>query len=196
MALATDYDGTLASHGQADAGALSAIERLRMSGRRAILLTGRHLDDLLTVFPRTRLFDYVVAENGAVLYEPRTREQTYLGKLPSEEFLHRLRELTGDSVALGKVVISTCLPHHIAVLQAIQETGQELQIIFNKEAVMVLPSGINKASGLEYALRKLGLSRHEAVGIGDAQNDHSFLERCECAVAVANALPSIRRLAA
>ena len=196
LALATDYDGTLASHGQADAGALSAIERLRMSGRRAILLTGRHLDDLLTVFPRTRLFDYVVAENGAVLYEPRTREQTYLGKLPSEEFLHRLRELTGDSVALGKVVISTCLPHHIAVLQAIQETGQELQIIFNKEAVMVLPSGINKASGLEYALRKLGLSRHEAVGIGDAQNDHSFLERCECAVAVANALPSIRLLAA
>ena len=91
LALATDYDGTLASHGQADAGALSAIERLRMSGRRAILLTGRHLDDLLTVFPRTRLLDYVVAENGAVLYEPRTREQTYLGKLPSEEFLHRLR---------------------------------------------------------------------------------------------------------
>src|SRR5690349_15714398 len=196
LALATDYDGTLASHGQADAGALSAIERLRMSGRRAILLTGRHLDDLLTVFPRTRLFGYVVAENGAVLYHPRTRAQTCLGRPPSKEFVHRLRELTGDSIALGKVVVSTWLPHHIAVLQAIQETGQELQIIFNKEAVMVLPSGINKASGLEHALHKLGLSRHEAVGIGDAQNDHSFLERCECAVAVANALPSIRRLAA
>jgi len=196
LALATDYDGTLASHGQADAAALSAIERLRMSGRRAVLLTGRHVDDLLTVFPRLRLFDYVVAENGAVLYNPRTRAQTCLGRPPSEEFVHRLRELTGDAIALGKVVVSTWLPHHIAVLQAIQETGQELQIIFNKEAVMVLPSGINKASGLEHALRKLGLSRHEVVGIGDAQNDHSFLERCECAVAVANALPSIRRLAA
>jgi|RhiMethySRZTD1v2_1073278.scaffolds.fasta_scaffold52012_2 HAD superfamily hydrolase (TIGR01484 family) len=196
LALATDYDGTLASHGQADAATLSAIERLRMSGRRAVLLTGRHLDDLLKVFSRARLFDYVVAENGAMLYDPRTREQTCLGRPPSEEFVRRLRELTGDSIALGKVVVSTWLPHHIAVLQAIQETGQELQIIFNKEAVMVLPSGINKASGLEHALRKLGLSRHEAVGIGDAQNDHSFLERCECAVAVANALPSIRRLAA
>ena len=61
---------------------------------------------------------------------------------------------------------------------------------------MVLPAGVNKASGMQYALRKLGFSVHEAVGIGDAENDHSFLERCECAVAVANAVPSIRELAA
>jgi hydroxymethylpyrimidine pyrophosphatase-like HAD family hydrolase len=196
LALATDYDGTLATDGQADPAALSALERLRMSGRRSVLLSGRRLDDLLTVCPRLRLFDYVVAENGAVLYEPRTREQTCLGKLPSAEFLGRLRELTDNSITVGRVVVSTWLPHHVAVLQAIQETGLELQIVFNKEAVMVLPSGINKASGLEHALRKLGLSRHEAVGIGDAQNDYSFLERCECAVAVANALPSIRGLAA
>ena len=61
---------------------------------------------------------------------------------------------------------------------------------------MVLPTGVNKASGLDYALRKLGLSFHEAVGLGDAENDHSFLEQCECAIAVANAVPSIRQLAA
>ena len=116
LALATDYDGTLADHGHADDAALSAIERLRMSGRRAVLLTGRQVDDLLAVFPRARLFDYVVAENGAVLYDPRTREQTCLGRPPPEEFLQRLRELTGGSMALGKVVVSTWLPHHIAVL--------------------------------------------------------------------------------
>jgi hydroxymethylpyrimidine pyrophosphatase-like HAD family hydrolase len=88
------------------------------------------------------------------------------------------------------------VPNQTAVLQAIQEIGLELQIVFNKGAVMVLPAGVNKASGLESALRRLGLSRHETVGIGDAQNDHSFLGRCECAVAVANAVPAIRRLAA
>lgn len=52
LALAPDYDGTLASHGQADPAALSAIERLRMSGRRAVLLTGRRVDDLFAVCPR------------------------------------------------------------------------------------------------------------------------------------------------
>ena len=82
------------------------------------------------------------------------------------------------------------------MLQAIQETGLELHVIFNRAAVMVLPTGVNKATGMDYALRKLGLSPHEAVGIGDAENDHSFLDRCECAVAVANAAPSIRKLAA
>ena len=76
LVLVTDYDGTLAMGGKADESTLSALERLRMSGRRAILLTGRQLDDLLTVCPRVSVFDYVVAENGAVLYEPRTRQQT------------------------------------------------------------------------------------------------------------------------
>jgi hydroxymethylpyrimidine pyrophosphatase-like HAD family hydrolase len=196
LVLVTDYDGTIATGGKADESTLLAIERLRMSGRRAILLTGRRVDDLLVVCPRVRLFDYVVAENGAVFYEPRTREQTLLGKPPPDEFVQRLKELTDNSIDIGQVVVSTWLPHHIAVLQAIQEMGLELQLIFNREAVMVLPAGVNKASGMEYALRKLGFSPHEAVGIGDAQNDHSFLERCECAVAVANAVPAIRGLAA
>ena len=196
LVLVTDYDGTLASGGKADESTLSALERLRMSGRRAILLTGRQLDDLLTVCPRLSVFDYVVAENGAVLYEPRTRQQTLLGKPPPGRFLQRLRELTGDSIGVGKVIVDTRVPHHTAVLQAIQEMGLELQIVFNRDAVMVLPAGVNKASGMDHALRKLGLSPHEAIGIGDSQNDHSFLECCECAVAVANALPAIRELAA
>jgi hydroxymethylpyrimidine pyrophosphatase-like HAD family hydrolase len=196
LVLVTDYDGTLAMGGKADESTLSALERLRMSGRRAILLTGRQLDDLLTVCPRLSAFDYVVAENGAVLYEPRTRQETLLGKPPPARFLRRLRELTGNSIGVGKVIVDTRVPHHTAVLQAIQEMGLELQIVFNRDAVMVLPAGVNKASGMDHALRKLGLSPHEAIGIGDAQNDHSFLERCECAVAVANALPAIRELAA
>jgi HAD superfamily hydrolase (TIGR01484 family) len=196
LVLVSDYDGTIATGGHAEPATLAAIERLRGSGRRAILLSGRRLDDLLSVFPRPRLFDYVVAENGALVYETRTGEQTLLGKPPPAEFVQRLKELTNNSIEAGKVILSTWLPHHSAVLQAIQEMGLELQIVFNKAAVMVLPAGINKASGMEYALRKLGLSRHEAVGIGDAENDHSFLELCECAVAVGNAVPAIREVAA
>ena len=95
---------------------------------------------------------------------------------------------------MGEVVVATWLPNQVAVLQAIQETGLELHIVFNKNAVMILPAGVNKATGLGYALRKLGLSFHEVVGVGDAENDHSFLQRCECSVAVANAAPSILQL--
>src|SRR5262249_54228080 len=62
-------------------------------------------------------------------------------------------------------------------------------------AVMVLPSGVNKASGLDAALAELGLSPHNCVAIGDAENDHAFLSRAECGVAVANALPALKDIA-
>jgi hypothetical protein len=78
------------------------------------------------------------------------------------------------------------------VLQGICELGLELQIIFNKGAVMVLPANINKASGLRAALNRMGLSPYNVAGIGDAENDHAFLRLCGCSVAVQNALDTIK----
>ncbi len=196
LALVTDYDGTIAIDGKMADAAVTSIDRLHTSGRHAILVTGRRLEDLLAILPHVQLFDYVVAENGAVVYEPGTRRETILANPLPPEFIERLRALDVDPIEVGRVVVATWLPHQNAVLQAIQEAGLELRVIFNRAAVMVLPTGVNKATGMEYALRKLGLSPHEAVGVGDAENDYSFLDRCECAVAVANAVPSIRKLAA
>lgn len=195
MALATDYDGTLATNGRITSETASAIERLRASGRRVILVTGRILEELQTVCPRLDLFDFVVAENGAVLYEPRTKKETILAKRPPDSFVRRLERLGVAPLQVGRVIVATWLPHHIAALQAIQESGLELHIVFNRSAVMILPTGVNKASGMDAALRKLGLSPHEVVGIGDSANDHSFLLRSECPVAVADAEPSIREMA-
>ncbi len=77
------------------------------------------------------------------------------------------------------------------MLEVIHELGLELHIIFNKGAVMVLPSNVNKASGLCAALDELELSRLNVVGVGDAENDHAFLKCCGCSAAVANAIPSL-----
>jgi len=75
FALATDYDGTLAHDGVVSATTIAALERLRASGRKLILVTGRELADLLRAFTRIDLFDRVVAENGALIYSPATREE-------------------------------------------------------------------------------------------------------------------------
>jgi hydroxymethylpyrimidine pyrophosphatase-like HAD family hydrolase len=77
----------------------------------------------------------------------------------------------------------------------IRELGFELQIIFNKGAVMVLPPGVSKATGLAAALNDMELSAHNVVGVGDAENDHAFLSACGCAAAVANALPMVKAAA-
>ena len=195
LALVTDYDGTLASDDRVSEQAARALDRLKTSGRRAILVTGRRLDDLLAVCPCSRLFDLVVAENGAVVYDPHSREETRLANPPSKLLIQGLQARGVEPLEIGQVLVATHAPHRAAVQDVIWELGLEAQVIGNRGAVMVLPAGVNKAMGLEYALRELGLSRHEVVGIGDAENDHSFLERCECAVAVANAAPSIKEIA-
>lgn len=195
LALATDYDGTLASNDRVSEPAVRALERLRVSGRRAILVTGRRLDDLLAVCSCVQLFDLIVAENGAIVYAPDSREETRLANPPSELLIQGLQARGVAPIEIGQVLVATHAPHRAAVQDVIWELGLEAQVIGNRGAVMVLPPGVNKATGLEYALREQGLSRHEVVGIGDAENDHSFLERCECAVAVANATPSIQQIA-
>jgi HAD superfamily hydrolase (TIGR01484 family) len=195
MALACDYDGTLARDGHVDEETVAVLERVRGSGRRLLLVTGRELDDLLKVCPHTALFDYIVAENGAVLYVPATGTESLLGTPPPEAFVTALRERDVNPLSVGRVIVATWHPHENTVLETIRDLGLELQVIFNKGAVMVLPSGMNKATGLSAALTLLGLSPHNVVGIGDAENDHAFLSLCECAVAVANALPMLQERA-
>jgi hydroxymethylpyrimidine pyrophosphatase-like HAD family hydrolase len=93
------------------------------------------------------------------------------------------------------VIVATWTPHETEVLKTIREMGLELQVIFNKEAVMVLPVGVNKATGLSAALAAMGMSPHEVVGVGDAENDHAFLSICGCGAAVSNALPALKQRA-
>lgn len=192
LGLATDYDGTLAHHGQVSETTLRAMERARESGRRIILVTGRELEDLFQVFPQVDLFDRVVAENGALIYRPGTREEKALAEPPPPEFIEALEKRNVEPFSVGRVIVATWEPHETAVMEAIHELGLELHIVFNKGAVMVLPSGMSKAAGLHEALAEMKLSAHNVVGVGDAENDHAFLSVCEFSVAVANALPTLK----
>ena len=147
LILATDYDGTLAKDGKVSEVTLDALKRLQKSGRKLILVTGRQVEDLCQAFPDTSLFDCVVAENGAVIYFPATREELLLGSLPPEKFVNALRSRNIDPLSVGKVIVATWEPNETEVLTTIRELGLDLQVIFNKGAVMVLPAGVNKASG-------------------------------------------------
>lgn len=189
--LTCDYDGTIAEDGRVSPTTVEMLKRLKTSGRKLILATGRELPDLLRVFPEISIFDRVVAENGALLYTPESKDSKVLGEQPKQEFLDALAS-RGVSFSVGNSIVSTWHPWESTVLEAIRTLGLELQVILNKNAVMVLPSGVNKASGLEVALQELGLSAHNVVGVGDAENDHAFLAICEFSAAVANALPALK----
>lgn len=193
QAVACDYDGTLAPEGLVDAPTVAAVERLRASGRRFILVTGRELDDIATVFePAFDVCDQILSENGAVLYTPSTGEEEPLAGPPPDQLISELRARAVDPVLVGRVVVATRDPHEAAAREAIAVLGLNYQVILNKGAIMMLPPGLDKAMGLTIALDRLGIPPSNTVGVGDAENDHTFLRLCGCSVAVANALPMIR----
>ncbi len=194
-ALAFDYDGTLARNGRVDPATIDALERAKASGRKLLLVTGRELPDLRRSFDREDLFDGIVAENGALLCWPARREEQVIAERAPDALVAALRTANVTPLSVGQVVIATWEPNETAVLQAIHTLGLEWQIIFNKGAVMVLPPGVNKGTGLAAALEALALSPHNVLGVGDAENDLAFLASCECACAVANALPSVQERA-
>lgn len=193
--LATDYDGTLAHDGVVDEPTIGTLKNLLATGRRLVLVTGRELPQLEMAFPHLELFEWVVAENGALLYHPATKEEEVLAEPPPARFTEALRANGCGPISVGRAIVATWEPHQQLVLQTIQDFGLELQVIFNKGAVMVLPAGVNKASGLAAALKKMGVSPHNAVGVGDAENDHAMLKLSEFSAAVANAVPALKEAA-
>jgi len=192
IALATDYDGTLAHDGVVTKKTLAALERFKKSGRKLILVTGRERPDLKRVFPEVSLFDKVVAENGALIYTPASEEERTISPTPDPKFVARLKKAGVKPLSVGNSIVATWEPHQATVLEVIKTMGLGLEIIFNKGAVMILPSGVNKATGLAAALQDLRLSPHNVVGVGDAENDHAFLKVCGCSVAVDNAIPAVK----
>jgi HAD superfamily hydrolase (TIGR01484 family) len=192
LALAADYDGTIAHDGVVDGQTIGALKEFKESGRRLILVTGRELPDLKRVFPELGVFDRVVAENGALIYDPASEREWPLAPAPPAAFIEKLKERRIAPLSVGRSIVATWQPQEAAVLEIIRKLGLELNIVFNKGAVMVLPPRINKAAGLEAALAELELSTHNVVGVGDAENDHTFLQSCGCSAAVANALRMLK----
>src|SRR3954447_15877659 len=126
QALATDYDGTLALRGRVDQPTLAALERLRGTRRRLVLVTGRELEELLGIFPEIPLFEWVVAENGALLYRPADRQTKLLGEPPPPRFVQTLTERGVAPMSVGHVIVATWHPHETVVLEVIRDLGLEM----------------------------------------------------------------------
>jgi len=194
QALATDFDGTVASDGSVHDDTLGALHRGRDAGLKLVLVTGRELTDLSNTFAHLDVFDRIVAENGAVLFDPETDDVRLLAPAPPAELVAWLSE-RNVPISIGHSIVASVFPHEEAIREAIRVLGLDWEITFNKESLMVLPPLVTKVTGLKPALEELGVSAQRTVGVGDAENDEDFLRACGLAVAVANALPSLKEQA-
>lgn len=191
-ALATDYDGTIATDGRVDQTTYLALKRWQEAGRSLIMVTGRRHDNLYEVFPEVKSFDCIVSENGALLSFPHTGVEKLLASPPSDLLIKTLQERQVKPLSIGRGIIGTHTPHDVTAISIIQELNLPWQISYNKGSVMLLPQGVDKKSGLTTALTMINLSPNEVVGVGDGENDLPLLDLCGLSVSVNNALPMVK----
>jgi hydroxymethylpyrimidine pyrophosphatase-like HAD family hydrolase len=193
-ALALDYDGTIAVDGVLDPAVRDAIAKARQQGVAVILVTGRRLADLRRVAGDLACFDVVVAENGAVLEFPASGRHVVLSHPPNAAFVEELRRLD-VSATVGETVVEIDAASACTALEILRRLEEPLILAFNRGRLMVLPPAVAKSTGLRHALHALRVSIHNAVGIGDAENDHDLLDACEVGVAVGWGSPALRAVA-
>lgn len=184
LVLALDFDGTIAQNDVLDPEVRKAIAELRGCGIVVILVTGRILEDLRRVCGDLHFVDAIVAENGAFIHFPATGYSTTLAPSPPSRLIEALHE-QGIPHSVGKSVVEASSGEAQRILALLQRLELPLTLLFNRGRVMVLPQAVSKATGLQQALLILRLSAHNALGIGDAENDHELLRLCEVGVAVA-----------
>jgi len=194
VVIASDFDGTLAREGKVTAETWQMLHQAKLAGLALILVTGRNLDSFLPDGPFAEFCEAIVAENGAVVYFPR-RDKIDLpfGQLDSK-VIQRL-EAYRIPLERGMAIAATWLPHDETVLKVLRESGSGATLEYNRGAVMVLPPGATKGTGLQYALKELGYSTHNVVACGDAENDRSLFNVAELTAAVSNAHPNLKAAA-
>ncbi|HYG22516.1 MAG TPA: HAD-IIB family hydrolase [Verrucomicrobiae bacterium] len=151
------------------------------------------MPDLFNVCPFTGIFDLLVVENGALLYNPVTREKRLLAPEPPKDFVDYLRLKAVSPLSVGGTIVATQEIFHTVVLEAIEKLGIKWKVVLNKGALMVLPHDVDKTTGLTAALKELNISAADTVAVGDAENDHAFLAFCGYSAAVANALDFLKK---
>lgn len=189
-ALAVDYDRTLTDDRLVVVpAALAALAAARTRGLRVVVVSGRDLPFLEAQLGHVA--DAIVAENGALWTAPgstprRTRE--------AREVRGALARL-GVEIEYGEVIASIDAAHEPAVAEALRAAGMDAAIIRNRDRIMVLPRGVDKAAGLLAALAHLGVPAEQAAAAGDGENDVAMLSAVGYAIAVANAVDELKAVA-
>src|SRR3954471_14559985 len=117
--LACDYDGTLAHDGVVSPTTASALDRFSKAGGILIMVTGRELPDLQHVCKILDRFEWVVAENGALLWRPADGFSQLLTTEASAELAQRLASSGAQPLSVGRAIVATREPYETLAVSLI-----------------------------------------------------------------------------
>jgi phosphoglycolate phosphatase (TIGR01487 family) len=190
-AIACDYDGTVATHDRIAPDVVAALRAVRGHGVRLILVTGRTFFELTRVCEHLDLFDVVIAENGGVLFVPAEQAIRDLAPPPPLRLLAEL-DRRGVQYQVGRTIVDTFRSDEARIRDAMAAAGVQLVLVPNRAALMLLAPGVSKGSGVQHAIRRLGLSHHDVLGIGDAENDLDLFAVCGWSACPGNAVEEVK----
>ena len=189
-AIVCDYDRTLTDESLVlSENAVTSLEGARKNGIKVFIASGRRLPFLVDVNGRRSFADVLIAENGAVIYDPADGTKILLG-----EGLEELKSaFTGvDFVEVEEVIVATTLPYLEDVKEIIRRNNLSVDIELNRDDVMIMPKGVGKGSGIAKAADIYGINRENLACIGDAENDLAMFGVAGVKVAVANAVDALK----
>jgi len=189
--LAFDFDETLAMDGRMTPVAADALAEAKAAGWLLALVTGRPHDDLLDICPECGLFDLIVPENGCLLHTPADGAVEHLAEGPVD----RLREgLTAAGIESFNGRVVTIIRRHkeADVRDLLARHGLAFDCFVNRYAMMIVPVGVSKATGLAVGLKALGVALAEVIAVGDDENDLAMLAEVGLPVAVGNATEPVK----
>lgn len=197
--LATDVDGTLTEKNKKlDCRAIKKIRELEKLGIPVILITGH-------VFPVVSgLANYigtsgpVVAEGGAVVGFP-WKIEAKLGKNIPRRATHIMERLGFTAAESNQYRHQDQAFHRNGQSITVEKIKKQLEeksidgdVFDSGYAVHISPKGINKASGLEKALKLIGGVPRKTAVIGDSNFDLPMYKLCGISAALGNAPPSLK----
>lgn len=195
VALATDYDRTLTDVERLEPvpEALAALGRAKRAGKRVIVISGRDVAHLGARLGRVA--DAIVAENGCLVRGPDGLVAPLGGAAWDLQAIRAALARLGAEVEHGEVLASVDVAHEPLVREALDRAGIRADLIRNRDRVMVLPQGVDKATGLVTACRLIGVPPERVAAAGDGENDVPLLKAAGYGIAVDNAVDELKKVA-
>ena len=192
QAIITDFDRTLSSkNGRIKSKLLKKMKSLE---KPFILVTGKKLEDVKELCKRYHVWQVVIAENGAIIYFPKTKKTVIF----TSPYIQQAREILRNSeilIAFGQVIISSKVENMKKLKEILKPLRKKLSFQKNIDEVMILPEGVNKGESVSRVLEELEIKPEKTIIIGDAENDIPLFKIPGYRVAVANADRKLKKLA-
>ncbi|MBD3309608.1 glycosyltransferase [Candidatus Woesearchaeota archaeon] len=173
---------------------IELLEEFKKIDCTKILATGRVIRYVKRLCTEFDVWDCVIAENGAVIYFPKTRKTITTNTSYMKKAKKIIRDMDLPGASIGKIIASVPVKYEQKVKEKLQDLADHLSFFRNVDELMVLPHGTDKGMGVRLALKHLNIDIDKTFVIGDAENDMEMFLNPGFKVAVANADRSIKKL--